>query len=600
MSILPALAALAVDYYKPSHRTMYANGTEEIYSNFTPRNFKHFKGSVHFDSKMVNHSLQRVIKDYIIDEWNTTFFNQPLELVVNAYKRHMLYTLGEEAAQTEHIEALHKLGYLPIKIKALAEGLRVPAGIPVFTVVNTLPDFFWLTNYLESVISAESWKGSTIATIAYEFRRTFEYFAELTGANPEFIQFQAHDFSFRGLSGRHDAMRSNIGHLLSFTGTDTALSVAGAELWYNANIETELVGTSVPATEHSVMTQNIGFIKSQLDDLVDQYGDNMGYRVCQIHYGNMKLPISDLQYDETHTNTQRLAEIAYMIYLITELHPTGVISIVADSFDFWYLMEFGIKVLKPYIESRKPNSLGLCKVVFRPDSGDPADIICGTSYSTLEDDNYYNSKEDVANDALINGLSYIRYEGKLYKIEGERDYHGINLKSCAEVEESVANKGAMQCLYETFGSTTNAKGYKTLSPFVGLIYGDSITLDRQQDILTKLAAKKYATDCIILGIGSYTYQMISRDTLGFAMKATHSIINGSPIDIYKDPKTGDGTKKSAKGLLHVTLDSNGNYMLVDQVDSTTESNGELREVFLNGKLLIDESLATIRARLHNN
>jgi nicotinamide phosphoribosyltransferase len=265
---------------------------------------------------------------------------------------------------------------------------------------------------------------------------------------------------------------------------------------------------------------------------------------------------------------RQLAEVASIVHLITNVHPTGVISIVADTFDFWTLMEKYLPILKPYIESRKPCALGLNKVVFRPDSGDPADIICGFTKG-------YGS-----------GLRY----------------------------DSAEYKGAMQCLYETFGSTTNAKGYETLSPFVGLIYGDSITLDRQQDILTKLAAKKYATDCIILGIGSYTYQMISRDTLGFAMKATHSIINGSPIDIYKDPKTGDGTKKSAKGLLSVVYDgsfetycktnptdgSPKNLILKDQCSVEDEKLGCLQEVFLDGKLLIDESLATIRARLHNS
>jgi len=550
-NIIPALAAISVDYYKVSHRKMFAQGTEVIYSGFTPRSFSRFKATTRFDNKMTHIGTQLVIKDYLIDEWNESFFNQPLQSVLDAYSRHMKFTLGQAAAETEHIEALHNLGYLPICIKALPEGSRVPVKVPVFTIVNTLPDFYWLTNYLESVISAESWKIATVATTAYEFRRGFEYWANITGANKDFIQFQGHDFSFRGMSGRHDAMRSNIGHLSCFTGTDTALAVVGAEKWYNADIESELVGTSVPATEHSVMTQMIAHIKQSLDDKGEWYSGTCWY------------DIEGLQFDQSHTNTQRLAELAYIIYLITELHPTGIISIVADSFDFWYLMEYGLTVLKPYIESRKPCALGLNKVVFRPDSGNPVDVICG--YKTP-----------------------FVMEGQ--KVEVIADY------SSTTVAEA---KGAMQCLYETFGSTTNEAGYETLSPYVGLIYGDSITLERQEAILSKLAAKKYATDCIVLGVGSYEYGMKSRDTLGFAMKATYSEINGNPINIYKDPKTDNGTKKSAKGLLAVVSDEQGNFTLKDECSKGTESLGCLQPVLKDGKLLQETSLAEIRSRLWN-
>jgi len=475
----------------------------------------------------------------------------------------------------------------------------------VFTIVNTLPDFYWLTNYLESVISAESWKIATVATTAYEFRRGFEYWADITGANKDFIQFQGHDFSFRGMSGRHDAMRSNIGHLSCFTGTDTALAVVGAEKWYNADIESELVGTSVPATEHSVMTQMIAHIKQSLDDKGEWYSGTCWY------------DIEGLQFDQSHTNTQRLAELAYIIYLITELHPTGIISIVADSFDFWYLMEYGLTVLKPYIESRKPCALGLNKVVFRPDSGNPVDIICGTAPQIDQLSEY---------DAIHNALegeeySTINVDGVYYTVHGEncselaREVGSSTIEPTVKalqeiggtkyVEEVRLNttspeaKGAMQCLYETFGSTTNEAGYETLSPYVGLIYGDSITLERQEAILSKLAAKKYATDCIVLGVGSYEYGMKSRDTLGFAMKATYSEINGNPINIYKDPKTDNGTKKSAKGLLAVVSDEQGNFTLKDECSKGTESLGCLQPVFKDGKLLQETSLAEIRSRLWN-
>jgi nicotinic acid phosphoribosyltransferase len=79
-------------------------------------------------------------------------------------------------------------------------------------------------------------------------------------------------------------------------------------------------------------------------------------------------------------------------------------------------------------------------------------------------------------------------------------------------------------------------------------------------------AKGFASTNVVLGIGSFTYQYNTRDTFGFAMKATYVEVNGEGREIFKDPITDDGTKKSATGLLHVTKNENG-YMLVDKVSS---------------------------------
>lgn len=515
---------LAIDFYKADHRRQYPQNTTLVYSNFTPRSFKKYKGS---SDKLVWVGLQAFIIDYLIKGWNEGFFNKPKKEVVETYKLFMDSTLGPDSIPVDHIEELHDLGYLPLQIKSLPEGTLVPAKIPVLTIVNTHPKFSWLVNYIETVMSSELWKMSTNATIAYEYRKTFEHYAELTGADKGFVIFQGHDFSARGLSNKEDAYKNQISHLFSFAGTDTCLAIQGAKDYYFADYTKSLVGTSVPATEHSVMCTNIANIQQSLDSI--------GSWVTP---GNNTLSIDMLQYDSTHTNTQRLAEIAYIWYLVTELYPTGIISIVADSFDFWYMMEYGIKVLKPIIEARQPNALGLAKVVFRPDSGNPVDVICG--------------KEPVF-------------------------YKGIpNIPK-------VAQKGAIEALWDVFGGTTNAKGYKELNPRAGLIYGDSITLERQQQILEKLMIKNFASTNIVLGIGSYTYQYNTRDTFGFAMKATFAVINGNPINIQKDPATDDGTKKSAQGLLQVTL-IDDKLTLKDNCSWEEEKDSLLKSVFLNGKL----------------
>ena len=184
------------------------------------------------------------------------------------------------------------------------------------------------------------------------------------------------------------------------------------------------------------------------------------------------------------------------------------------------------------------------KVVVRPDSGDPVDIICGNP----------------------NGKT---------------------------IEEQ---KGVVELLWDVFGGSTNDKGYKELIPQIGAIYGDSITVERATQISERLKQKGFASTNIVLGIGSFTYQYNTRDTFGFAMKATYGEVNGDGRAIFKDPITDDGTKKSAKGLMKIELE-NGIFKLIDEVSWDEEKQGELKEVFRDGKLLIEHSLSEIRNRI---
>ena len=485
----------AIDFYKADHRRQYPVGTEYVYANFTPRSSRLAKMLPDFDDKIVFFGLQGFIKHFLIETWNEGFFNQPKAKVVAAYQRRMDNALGEGAVPVEHIETLHDLGYLPLKIKALPEGSRVNIKVPVLTIINTDPNFFWLTNYIETVLSAELWKSCTTASIAYEYKRLLTQYAEKTGAPLDFVPVQGHDFSSRGMSGIYDAAQSGVGHLTSFIGTDSVASIDYAEEYYNA---TGIVGVSVPATEHSVMC--------------------MGS-------------------EESEIETFRR--------LICELYPAGVVSIVSDTWDFWRVItEFSV-ALKTEILKRQPNALGLAKVVFRPDSGDPVKIICGDP-------------------------------------EAERD--------------SPAYKGAVQCLWEIFGGTETAQGYKVLNERVGLIYGDSITLERAQNILKGLQAKGFASNNLVFGIGSYTYNYLTRDSFGFAVKATWGQVNGVGRELFKDPVTDSGVKKSAKGLLRVEQTENG-FELFDQQNFEQENKGALQTVFENGQLVRECSLDQIRERL---
>ncbi len=486
------------DGYKLDHRRQYPENTVKVYSNWTPR--KSRKDGI---NQVVFFGLQYFIKEYLIKQFNEKFFNQPKDEVVKAYVRRVNNYLGDHYITFEHVEQLHDLGYLPLEIKALPEGTVTPIRVPMFTMVNTKPEFFWLTNYFETLVSNVVWLPCTSATIAYGYKKVLSDWAEKTGGDLEFVPFQGHDFSMRGMAGIESAMMSGAGHLLCFVGTDTIPAIDFLEEYYGADSDKELVGCSVAATEHSVMCMG--------GDGVDEY--------------------------KTFKR------------LVTDVYPTGIVSIVSDTWDLW-------RVCAEYLPSLKETILARDgKVVIRPDSGDPVDIICGLS----------------------------REYGK---------------------GQTHEEKGVIELLWDTFGGTTNDKGYKVLDPHIGAIYGDSITIERANAICERLAAKGFASTNVVFGIGSYTYQYNTRDTFGFAMKATYGEVeeNGNVVgrEIYKDPVTDDGTKKSAKGLLKVQRNQYDEQLeLVDCVDWERESEGELQTVFKDGKLIVDQTLSEIRERVVN-
>jgi nicotinamide phosphoribosyltransferase len=475
------------DGYKVDHRSQYPEGTELVYSNLTPR-----KSRMPAVQSVVFFGMQYAIKKYLIEDFDRNFFQQPKAQVTARYKRRIEAYLGVGAIAYEHIEALHDLGYMPLEIRALPEGVRVPVKVPMFTVHNTVPEFFWLTNYLETLLSVCLWMPCTSATLAAEYRKMLDGYARQTGSDPDFVQWQGHDFSFRGMGSVESAMMSGAAHLLSFSGTDTIPAIDFLEQYYGADVEKELVGGSVPATEHSVMCM----------------GTQDG-------------------------------EIETFRRLIEDVYPRGIVSIVSDTWDFWQVTAEFIPQLKSTILARDG------KVVIRPDSGDPVHIICGDP---------------------------------------------------AARPGSPEHKGAVECLWDTFGGSLTDKGFKLLDPHIGVIYGDSITLERCRAICEGLIAKGFASGNIVFGIGAYTYQHVTRDTFGFAVKATYGEVRGQGRAIFKDPKTDDGAKRSARGLLRVDR-VQGVLTLKDNCTWEEANGGLLEPVFRDGKLLREWKLGDIRGCL---
>jgi len=260
----------------------------------------------------------------LIDYFNENFFGKEKAEVINDYQRVIKNTLGIETPDTTHIELLYDLGHLPIKIKMLREGTLVPIRVPCLTIENTDERFFWLTNFLETLMSCEIWQTMTSATIAFEYRKIVQQYSTETCDNNEHLMFQCHDFSMRGMSSVASAINSGIGHLLSFTGTDTIPAILAMEKYYNSDVKNELIGTSIPASEHSISCA---------------YGQNN--------------------------------ELEYYRHIIQDVHPNGFVSLVSDTWDLWNVIENYLPKLKGIILNRNG------KVVIRPDSGCPVKILCG-------------------------------------------------------------------------------------------------------------------------------------------------------------------------------------------------------------------------------
>lgn len=415
---------LAADFYKTGHADQYPEGMTRVFSNMTPRSSR-----LHGVDHVVVFGIQYFIEEYLVNRFRRDFFALPEQLAVEGFREVLATGIGRN--DVSRVRDLHKLGYLPIEIRALPEGSLCPIGVPFLTIDSTHPDFGWVTNYIETIMSTTLWGPMTSATIAMRFRRLLDRYAAETSDMPEFVDYQGHDFSMRGMFGLEAAMMSGAGHLLSFKGTDTIPALDFLRRYYRTHLLD--IGGSIPATEHSVMC--------------------MGGK------------------DNERETIKRL---------ITEVYPSGPVSIVCDTWDYWNVIDNILPSLKDEIMRRDG-----CLVV-RPDSGDPREIIPVT----------------------------------------------------------------VDKLAQTFGADKNSKGYHQLNPHVGLIYGDGITWDVAHYCLWSLRELGLASTNVVFGLGSYTYQMNSRDTFGMAVKATYGEVKGEGRAIFKAPKT-DSSKTSAKGLLRV-------------------------------------------------
>ena len=624
---------LMSDFYKQAHAEQYPEGVTKLISYATARMTRMPKEML--GDKLTVFGIQSYVKDFLIERFNDTFFNVPLEEAMAEYEMIIGDTFPLKYVNTGKFEALHKLGYLPVEIGCLPEGTRVPirsafelpegqCQVPFMYIINTHPDFPWITEFLESVTSSEVWYPMAIANQAYYYRQIVNKWYSLTGVADEARKSAISEFGFRGGKSSDAAIKASAAFLTSFNKTATIPAIKYMHDYYGDPVRE--IGGGMISTEHSVMCSNYAVDMQKLREkaIVVKPGEEtwdlkVGDIYCMEGDDEYKVvvPFSagtdyDCGYvvteaigvvDTTHNGTLGVRVINpegnFLKKLFGELYPTGAVSVVMDTYDYWAnLKNCGYGQLKEIIMNR-PGT-----VFFRGDSGDPVDIICGERvphYKNLEQRKFSRSCDT---------LFYSDEEQCWYKFRKE---DGEDVWDRYD-EEPVESLGTVGLLWKMFGGTVNEAGYKVLDSHVRAIYGDSITPTRATEIYKRLAEKKFAANNVALGAGSFSTQCaetpdgrllpFTRDSYGIAVKATYCMDkDGNERKLFKNPKTDTGKfKKSQKGLIWVGYDENGEIIAKDGftvLDFPNKGN-LLQPIFFNGKMIEETSLAEIRNRLHNN
>ena len=319
---------LLKDFYKAVHSEMLNPGMTKSVSYYTPR-----KSRVNRWPKVVNFGLQMFIKNWLIDEFNENFFNRPEDEVVAEYKRVLDNAMGKDIYDINKVRKLHKLGYLPIEIISIPEGVEVPMRCPIFGITNTHDEFAWLPQALESLISAEVWYPMITATVGHTYRQIVDKYYNLTCDNDIPHRRALGNFDFRGDMGVDAALKAAAGWLMSFVNTATVPAIPFMEQMYNCNCTKEEVGFGAVSTEHFVMCSNFA-----------ADGD----------------------------------ERTFLKRLLTELYPNTSFSCVCDSYDYWNVVENILPSLKDEIMAHNG-----CFLV-RGDSGDCVDVVTKTVFKLWE------------------------------------------------------------------------------------------------------------------------------------------------------------------------------------------------------------------------
>lgn len=449
---------LNTDSYKYSHAPQYPKGTQYVHSYVESRGGDYDK-SLFF-------GLQAFVKKYLLTPITQRDIDEA-EALITAH--------GEpfNRAGWDRILKVHK-GFIPVKIRSVAEGVLVPVKNVLLTVENTDPELPWTTSFIETALLRAVWYPTTVATVSYRIKQIIKQYLEETG-DPTLLPFKLHDFGARGVSSEESASLGGMGHLVNFMGTDTVSALVAARRYYKADV----AGFSIPAAEHSTMTS----------------------------WG------------------QENEAKAYENMIDTYAGPGKLYAVVSDSYDIINAVR---NIWGKQLKDKVINSGGT--LVVRPDSGDPVRVV-------------------------------------------------------HEVIEALA---------DAFGYTVNDKGFKVLHPSVRVIQGDGINESMINAILMSLKYHRWSADNVAFGMGGALLQHMNRDTMKWAMKCSAIFVDGAWRDVFKNP-VSDTSKASKRGRNE--LYKNGGFVTLP-INTGWQDKlvNVMRTVYEDGKLLIDESLDTIRER----
>ncbi len=321
---MKTLPLLLCDFYKTVHSEQYPKGITKLVSYLTPRMTRLIG-----EDKLIMFGLQAFIKQYLIECFNDNFFLKTKEEVLSEYNRILSYSLGPGCYNDKKVGELYDLGYLPLEIKAIAEGTRVPVKVPMLEISNTHPDFAWLVNTIETLMSCSLWHPMISANVGYKYRSIVNQYYEKS-VDTEVPRARAlGDFSMRGQESLESAIKSSAAFCLSFLNTATVPAIPFLEEYYNCDSSKEPVAFGAISTEHSVMCSNTA---------VD--GD----------------------------------EVTMLRRLLTEIYPNHSFSMVSDSYDYWNLVDYLLLECKTEILNHNGTLL------VRGDSGDPVQVVTETVF----------------------------------------------------------------------------------------------------------------------------------------------------------------------------------------------------------------------------
>ena len=576
---------LMSDFYKQGHSGLYPKGLTHLFTCGTPR-MSRIEGM----DKMVVFGPQAFAMDYLIERFNDTFFKQPKNKAVNEVVDFLSETFKSTSFDIAKVEKLHDLGYLPVRMWALPEGTVVPiysqkdnpgvVQVPFVAFENTHPDFAWVAEFLESITSAQLWYPCLIATITkFGYRDIVDrHWAKSVENNTQPAHTAISEFGFRGAEGSEGAILASSAFLTSFDKTATVPAIKYIKDYYGTGVTFGEIGGGMPSTEHSVMCSNFA---------VD--GEN---------------------------------EDTFMVRLFTELETQGNLSVVSDSYDYWNRVKV---ICDPESEVHKAILNRNGTVYVRGDSGDPVAIIAGTNkYHLINDLHEMGDMMDEVDTMDAAGSWFFKlYQGdnkafKYYRVDKEISKP---CKPAIEVTPAIEDIGTIEALFNGFGGHRNSKGFIIIDSHVRGIYGDSITPMKAETMYSRLESAGFAANNVALGAGSFSMQaweeldkntgkMVlkphTRDTFGIAFKATYCEVNDKPYNVFKNPKTDTGFKRSQRGLVVVYKDTDGSIKAIDHVShedfETYSADGTnlMRPIFENGKMLVEENIRDIRNRLHTN